>query len=346
MDQTPITAAIVGATGYVGAELTRLLLAHPRVSLEHVTSRSRVGTRVDALYPHLEGRCGLVYGDETPAQLARRVDALFLALPHGASIEAVASLFEDGAPIGRARVIDMSGDFRLEDPALYEEHYGVEHLFGELLGRFVYGLSEWNAEAIAAAQHVANPGCFATAIGLALAPLAAAGLLPDRVTAFAATGSTGSGASASKGTHHPERATNYKLYKVLRHQHVPEIETMLASLGAETRLSMVPASAPMTHGIFATLHLPCDDPETLARVVEVAYADAPFVRVRRSTPQLNWVVGSNFADIGLFCGDGELVVASALDNTLKGAAGQAVQNLNLMFGFEPTRGLGAVASLP
>ncbi len=342
-----LTVAILGATGYVGAELIRLLAAHPNVELTCVTGRSAVGKRVDSVWPALRHIGDLTFSDATALELAKSVDILFLALPHGASMDAVASLFDDdGQPIGKAHVIDMSGDFRLDDGDVYAKHYKKMHGSPELLSKFTYGLTEWNGSRVSEASFVANPGCFATAIGLALAPLADKSLLPDNVTVFAATGSTGSGHKPKQGTHHPERATNFKLYKILKHQHVPEILGLLESLGQSTRLSFIPASAPMTHGIFATCHMHTDQPALLAQAIRDAYERAHFVRVFDGSPQINHVVGSNYVDIGLTEGDGELVVACAIDNMVKGAGGQAIQNMNLMMGFEPNAGLGALPSLP
>ncbi len=345
-----VKVAVAGGAGYVGGDLVRLLLGHPSVELAAVTSRSQVGEPVTGAFPHLSGLTSLRFGDQGPAELAEAVDVLFLALPHGSSMDAVASLFDaGGAPVGRARVVDMSGDFRLNDPALYKKHYKTEHACAGLLSKFTYGLTEWAGSRVAESRHVANPGCFATAIGLALSPLASAGLLPPQVTVFAATGSTGSGHTPARGTHHPERATNYKLYKVLEHQHVPEILGHLSALGATTDLSFIPASAPMTHGIFATCHMRCEDPSALEAAVWAAYGDparTPFVRLRQGSPELNWVVGSNFADVGLIKGEGELVVACAIDNMIKGAAGQAIQNMNLMLGLDPRAGLTTPPSLP
>lgn len=348
MTSPTYTAAIVGGTGYVGAELTQLLLNHPNIALTHVGSSSRAGTPISDVYPHLFGRTELVYTDQTAAELAHEVDVLFLALPHGVTMAAVDTLFDHatGAPISAAKVIDLSGDHRLNDPDLYTAHYRKPHTSPQWMSRFVYGLTEWAGGRIREAQHVANPGCFATAINLALAPLAHAGLLPEHTTVFAATGSTGSGAKAKAGTHHPERATNFKLYKVLAHQHTPEILAFLKQLGGTTDLAFIPASAPMTHGIYATVHVRLDDPQAAIGAFHAAYASAPFVRLRDRAPELNWVIGSNFADIGLIPGDGQLVVACAIDNMFKGAAGQAVHNMNLMLDLDPAAGLHSFPSLP
>ena len=259
---------------------------------------------------------------------------------------AVKTLFdEQGNPLTAAKIVDLSGDFRLHQAHDYERHYKKTHSCPQLMSSFVYGLSEWKKEEILQANYVANPGCFATAINLALAPLAHAGLLPPRVSVFAATGSTGSGASPVIGTHHPQRANNYKLYKVLKHQHTPEIEMFLTDLGApQTKVSFIPASAPMTHGIFVTAHLYLDDPQHAAQVIQDAYESTPFVRVRTQSPHANWVTGSNFADLGVFADEDELVIACVIDNLVKGASGQAIQNMNLMLGLKEE--LGLIHTLP
>lgn len=339
--------AVVGVTGYVGAELCRLITAHPMLTLTHALGREIDGVSLSTIWPHFSGFIDLECGDLTNLQaLSEQVDVICFALPHRASSAIIAPLFAKGDPA--CLVLDLSGDFRLPSAqaGLYATHYKHVHDAPELMDSFVYGLTEWNYEALRTARAVANPGCFATALNLMLAPLAHHAMLPPQVTVFAATGSTGSGKKPGAGTHHPSRHTNYKLYKTLTHQHVPEVLAQLGALGGATKLSFIPASAPMTHGIFATAHVHTADPELLAAHITSSYANTPFVRVREGSPELNHVVGSNFADIGMVCGDGELVVMCAIDNTIKGASGQAIQNLNIMCDFPETMGLLHAPSLP
>ena len=339
-NQTKYRVGICGATGYVGGELIRRLLDHPHMDIAYATSRQGNHQLISDVFPQLLGITSLTLTSHSVLHVAQDVDVLFLALPHRAAMDAVQELFdEEGQTLVSARIIDLSGDFRLHSATSYQQHYNKTHCCPHLMSHFVYGLSEWNQQAIQQAHYVANPGCFATAINLALAPLAHAQLLPKRVSVFAATGSTGSGATAVQGTHHPERNNNYKLYKVLTHQHTPEIEMLLKDLGSSTQVSFIPASAPMSHGIFATAHVYIDHPEQAAEVVKEAYQSSAFVRVRTQSPQVNWVKGSNYADISLFVGQGELVIACVIDNMVKGASGQAIQNLNLMLGFAEDCGL-------
>jgi LysW-gamma-L-alpha-aminoadipyl-6-phosphate/LysW-L-glutamyl-5-phosphate reductase len=347
---------VFGASGYVGAELLRRLATHPRVEVTAASSRQYAGQAVGAVYPQLRNMRslqGLAFSDASVQEVGAAVDVLFLALPHGASAQAVAALLGDspqaaGSPT--PRVIDMSGDFRLDNADVYRAHYHQVHPCPAWLGQFVYGISEWRKQALPSARLVANPGCFATAICLGLAPLAAAHVLPQRVTVVAVTGSTGSGATAARTTHHPERATNFKLYKAFEHQHTPEILKFLGELGgpeaAQTRLSFIPASAPMTRGIFATIHLRDVDARALADTIARAYEGAPFVRVHKGSPELNWCLHANFTDIGLIDGGDELVIAVSLDNLVKGASGQGIQNMNLMMGWDEDLGLQDAPSIP
>src|SRR3954468_16468622 len=250
-------AAIIGGSGYGGAEMARRLLMHPDVELVRVASIDHVGEPLGAVHPNLDGATDLKFEDLTPSQAVAGCDVALLALPHKVTAAKVPELIAAGV-----KIVDMSGDFRLRDAATYEKFYGAKHPHPELLGTFVYGLPELNRTAIKAAKAVASPGCFATTIELALLPLARAGKLAGaRVHVVGMTGSSGSGIAPTAGTHHPVRAVNLKPYKVLEHQHTPEILETLAAAGAPgVELVFVPVSAPLSRGILATsfVELPAD----------------------------------------------------------------------------------------
>ncbi|MBI4868873.1 MAG: N-acetyl-gamma-glutamyl-phosphate reductase [Candidatus Wallbacteria bacterium] len=329
--------AILGATGYGGSELLRFLLFHPGVTVARLTSRQHPGVPVHEVHPNLLKVTDLKFENLSPEEAAEGVDMVFSALPHGASQDSVRRLPE------RVKAIDLSGDFRLKDAAVYRDAYGHEHNAPELLGHFVYGLTEFNRRAIAQARRVANPGCFATGALLALLPLAHAGALEGAVTVAGVTGSSGSGAEAKPGTHHPERAAAFRAYKPLVHQHLPEIAQELARAGApEARISFVPHSAPMVRGIHITAVLHPAEPlslDTIRSIYASHYGEEKFVRLRPQPPDVAVVAGSNFADVHCH-GDGRaLVVLVALDNLVKGMVGQAIQNMNLMLGFPEATGL-------
>ncbi len=337
-------AAVVGGSGYGGAELVRRLLVHPDVELVRVASIDLVGEPLSAADPALEGRTDLVFEGIPPAEAARGADVVLLALPHRVSAQKVPELVAAGA-----RTVDMSGDFRLADPGAYERWYGAPHPCPELLPRFVYGLPELNREAIRAARLVASPGCFATTIELALLPLARAGLLEGIVHVQGITGSSGSGAAPSAATHHPVRAANLRAYRPLEHQHVPEIEQTLSRAGArDLALRFVPVSAPLGRGILATAFVELPEAWTQERL-DALYRDAcagePFVRVpRRRLPEVAAVSGSNYAEVGVVAGPARagrrtVTAFGATDNLVKGGAGQAIQNMNLMLGLDETASL-------
>jgi N-acetyl-gamma-glutamyl-phosphate reductase len=338
-------AAVVGGSGYGGAELIRRLLIHPDVALVRVASVDLVGEPLSAAAPALEGRSDLVFEGIPPAEAARGVDVVLLALPHGVSATQVPELAACGV-----RTVDMSGDFRLKNAASYAQFYGHPHPCPELLPRFVYGLPEQNREAIRRARLVASPGCFATTVELALLPLARAGLLEGVIHAQGITGSSGSGSAPSAGTHHPVRAANLRAYKPLEHQHVPEIEETLAAAGArDLALRFVPVSAPLGRGILATAFVELPEAWTQERLEALyrgAYGGERFVRVpRRRLPEVAAVSGSNFAEVGVVAGParaGRRTVAllGATDNLVKGGAGQAIQNMNLMLGLDEMASLG------
>ncbi|HLK89412.1 MAG TPA: N-acetyl-gamma-glutamyl-phosphate reductase [Polyangia bacterium] len=339
-------AAVIGGTGYGGAEMIRRLLIHPDVELVRVVAVDHVGEPLGAVHPPLTGRSALVFENVPPAEAAEGCDVALLGLPHKVSAHHAPAILATGA-----KVVDMSGDFRLRDPAAYAQYYGAKHPHPEVLGSatWIYGLPELNREAIKKARAVASPGCFATTIELGLLPLARAGKLSGVVHVVGMTGSSGSGVAASAGTHHPVRAVNLKTYKVLEHQHTPEILETLASAGApQVALRFVPVSAPLSRGILATsfVELPAGvgDAE-IAALYEAAYAKEPFVRfVRERLPEVAAVAGSNYAEVGFTLGPASgatrtLAVVSATDNLIKGGAGQAIQNMNLMLGLPETASL-------
>jgi len=270
-----------------------------------------------------------------------------LALPHKVSAHHAPAIVAAGV-----KVVDMSGDFRLRDAAAYERYYGAKHPHPEMLGSFVYGLPELNRDAIRAARAVASPGCFATTIELALLPLARAGLLRGPIHVLGITGSSGSGVVPSAGTHHPVRAVNLKSYKVLDHQHTPEIEETLRQAGgtrpSDWEVRFVPVSAPLSRGILATSFVEVPEAQTpgsIAALFREAYAAEPFVRfVEDRVPEVAAVSGSNYAEVGFTLGEPHggtrtLAVQSATDNLIKGGAGQAIQNMNLMLGLPETMSL-------
>jgi len=338
-------ASVVGGSGYGGVEMIRRLLVHPEVELVRVASVDFVGEPLGAAHPTLEG-VPLRFEGISPREAAEGVDVVLLALPHKVTADKIPEI----ADHTRAKVVDMSGDHRLKDAQSYERWYRHRHPHPERLRDFVYGLPELHRERIRAARFVASPGCFATTIELSLLPLARAGLLSGAVVHVQGiTGSSGSGAAPQAGTHHPVRAGNLKTYKPLEHQHVPEILETLAAAGApDVQLRFVPVSAPLGRGILATsfVELPEEwGEERVRRLYEEAYAAEPFVRVPRARlPEVAAVSGSNFAEVGVAVGPAHRgrrsgVLFGATDNLVKGGAGQAIQDMNLVLGLPETLSL-------
>lgn len=333
-------AAVIGGSGYGGAEMIRRLLIHPHVELARVASVDFIGEPLSAADPALEGLSNLVFEGMSAAEAARGVDVVLLGLPHTVAAAKVPEI----AALPDVKVVDMSGDFRLKDVAVYERWYKHTHPCPDRLKDFVYGLPELNRELIRKARFVASPGCFATTVELALLPLAKAGVLEGVVHVQGITGSSGSGAAAAAGTHHPVRAGNLRTYKPLEHQHVPEITQTLEAAGARAlALRFVPVSAPLVRGIFATAFLELPDSWTQDKVEALyreTFASEPFVRVpRKRLPEVAAVSGSNYAEVGVTVGPslgGKRTVAifCATDNLIKGGAGQAIQNMNLALGLD------------
>jgi N-acetyl-gamma-glutamyl-phosphate/LysW-gamma-L-alpha-aminoadipyl-6-phosphate reductase len=334
-------AAVIGGSGYGGAELIRRLLAHPDVELARVASIDFVGEPISTVHPNLEGHTALTFESLSPAEAARGMDVVLLGLPHRVSAQKVPEILRTGA-----RIVDLSGDFRLRDPGAYETYYGAKHPCPDELtkGTFTYGLPELNRKAIREALCVASPGCFATTVELALLPLARGGLLAGPIEVVGITGSSGSGAVPSMGTHHPVRANNLRTYKPLEHQHVPEIAQTLSDAGAkDVVLRFVPVSAPLSRGIFATCFAHVDAKASADSIVSLwseSFDHEPFVRVpAKRLPEVVAVKGTNYAEVGLQLGDvtgGTRLVAcfAATDNLIKGGAGQAIQAMNLMLGLD------------
>jgi len=344
-------AAVVGGSGYGAGEIMRRLLLHPEVELTRVASIDYVGEPLSSAHPNLEGLTDLVFENIPAEEAAKGMDVVLLGLPHKVSATVVPKILETGA-----KVIDLSGDFRLKSVASYEEYYGGKHPSPGLLERAVYGLPELNRELIRKATLVASPGCFATTIELGLLPLAKHGLLSGSIETVGITGSSGSGAAAQAGTHHPVRAVNLKTYKPLKHQHVPEILETLAFAGAkELALHFVPVSAPLSRGIFATSFVHVDASVTKDQVAAAfhdTFAHEPFVRVpKKRLPEVVAVSGSNYAEVGFELGPVEggkrlLACFSAIDNLIKGGAGQGVENMNLVLGLDETLTLADAGGFP
>jgi LysW-gamma-L-alpha-aminoadipyl-6-phosphate/LysW-L-glutamyl-5-phosphate reductase len=337
-------AAVIGGSGYGGAEMIRRLLQHPDVELVRVASADHVGEPLGAIHLPLTGRTSLRFEGVCPAEAAKGVDVVLLGLPHKVSAKVAPDLIAAGVGI-----VDMSGDFRLNSAAQYEEFYGAPHPHPELLGTFVYGLPELNRDKLKQTQRIASPGCFATCIELALLPLVSTGWLNGPVHVQGITGSSGSGIAPSQGTHHPTRAVNLKSYKPLAHQHTPEIQqTLLAAGAGNFQLRFVPVSAPLTRGILATAFLEVPAIVTrdeVANLFRSRYALEPFVRyLDDRLPEVAAVSNSNHAEVAFALGEAQgetrtLCVQAALDNLIKGGAGQAIQNMNLMLGLPETMSL-------
>jgi N-acetyl-gamma-glutamyl-phosphate reductase len=318
------SVAVFGAAGFGGALSARLIYRHPAFELTTVTARSDVGRRLDDLYPHHRVPLTL---EELDLDRHAGVDAAIVAYPHGAAAELVAALVARGV-----RVVDLSADFRLRDPAVYAEWYR-EHPEPALIDDAVYGLPELYRDRIPDAKIVANPGCYPTATVLALAPLARAGVIRD-VVVDAKSGVSGAGRAATEKTHFVTVDENLTPYGVPRHRHTPEIEQELAALGAPVRITFTPHLIPLDQGELVSCYVTGPAPDDLRALYEDAYADEPFVEVTDRPPGVRDVRETNICRISVHRDDrtGRVIVFAALDNLWKGAASQAVQNLNLMFG--------------
>ncbi|EGK70660.1 MAG: N-acetyl-gamma-glutamyl-phosphate reductase [Methyloversatilis sp.] len=341
-----IRVGIVGGTGYTGVELLRLLARHPEVELAAITSRGDAGRPVSDMFPSLRGHVDLAFSDPAQAGL-ERCDAVFFATPNGIAMQQVPALLDAGV-----KVIDLAADFRLKDEASWEKWYGMPHACPEVLKGAVYGLPEVNREQVRSAQLVANPGCYPTAVQLGFIPLIEAGVV-DRASliADAKSGVSGAGRKAEVHTLFAEAGDNFKAYGVPGHRHLPEIRQGLAAVaGEEVGLTFVPHLTPLIRGIHATLYARLTKDCDLQALFENRYRGERFVDVlpAGSHPETRSVRASNNCRIAVHRPQGgdTVVVLSVIDNLVKGAAGQAVQNMNLMFGFAESCGLELVPVLP
>lgn len=341
-----IKVGVVGGTGYTGVELLRLLAQHPHVELAAITSRGEAGTPVADMFPSLRQRVSLRFADPAGAGLDR-CDLVYFATPNGVAMEQARALLDQGV-----RVIDLAADFRLRDVAQWEQWYSMKHAAPDLVAEAVYGLPELRREQIRSARLVANPGCYPTAVQLGLLPLVEAAAVDlAHLVADAKSGVSGAGRKAEVHTLFSEASDNFKAYGVAGHRHLPEIRQGLSqAAGREVSLTFVPHLTPMIRGIHATLYARVTTQSDFQALYEKRYANEPFVDVLppKSHPDTRSVRASNLCRIAVHrpMGGDMLVVLSVIDNLVKGAAGQAVQNMNIMFGFDERAGLAQIPVLP
>ncbi len=336
-----ISVSIIGASGYSGIETYRILLRHPSVRVARLFAQTSAGKRVDELYPDLRARTNRLYESFTPEKLAD-TDVVFVTLPSGEALQLVPQLLSMGL-----RVIDLGGDFRLKDTAAYKTYYKRDHTAIDVLANAVYSLPELHGRTVKDARLVSNPGCYPTASVLPLAPLLKRKLIgPAGITINALSGVSGAGRSSSVDLSFAEVSDSVKAYKVGVHQHTPEIESVLSEhAGTDVRVTFTPHLLPITRGILTTITVPLApgaSEQSITGCLRDAYGHAPFVRLLGAhPPEIRSVVNTNYIDIAwhLYPQNGHLILMSAIDNLVKGAAGQAVQNFNLMCGLPETEGL-------
>lgn len=337
---------IVGATGYTGVELLRLLSVHPKIEISHVTSRSEAGNRVDSLFPNLRGFVDLEFSDPSSESLSD-CNLVFFATPNGIAMQHTPELIDSGV-----KVIDLAADFRIKDIDLWSKWYAMEHACPELVEQAVYGLPEINRESIKNAQLIANPGCYPTSVILGLLPLIETGKIDlENIISDSKSGVSGAGKKASVATLFSEMGESFKAYGVTGHRHQPEIAQILSSLaGKDVDFTFVPHLLPMIRGIHSTLYSRIEGDLDLQTLYENRYANEVFVDVlpQGSHPETRHVKSSNMCQIAVHKSDesSRVVVLSVIDNLVKGAAGQAVQNMNIMLGFSEDTSLKSPALSP
>lgn len=342
-----ISVAILGATGYTGAELIRLIDAHPHFEVTHLGAHSQAGKLAGEVLPGVGADIAGMTLQAADAELPDGVQLVFTALPHGAAAASVFTALEAGK-----KVVDLSADFRHKTHAVYKSAYGADHPHPELFDEAVYGLTEHARDQVAAARLVANPGCYPTSVLLPLIPLLKAGVIDttSSIIIDSKSGTSGAGRSAKTDLLYCEINESVKAYGLPRHRHAWEMEEWaLGFAGSETRIRFVPHILPMNRGMLSTLHLSGSNTAGWFDLLQQAYADEPFIKLlpQGTLPSTAGISGSNRCDIGItLLSDTEAVIVSCIDNLLKGAAGQAIQNANLMFGFDETTGLAIHALWP
>ena len=345
---------IIGGSGYVGSELLRLLLLHPQVEVTMVTSRQSAGEYVFNVHPNLRSLTQLKFVPQDMAELQKSCDLIFTATPHGGSVNLVPKILEAGL-----KVIDMSADYRLKNPVDYERYYGWKHAHPEMLKESAYGLPELHREEIKTAKIIACPGCMATSAILGLAPIVKAGLVDkDKIVVDLKVGSSGGGSKPTASSHHPERFSGVRPYQVVGHRHTAEVEQELNALSSEpVKISFTPHAVNMVRGILATIHtFPKQKLENkdIWRALRGIYGNEPFIRLVKyqkgqfQLPDPKVTVGTNFCDVGFEIDEhaNRLLMFSAIDNMTKGAAGQAVQCMNIQMGIDETTGLKSTGFHP
>ncbi|NOY13501.1 MAG: N-acetyl-gamma-glutamyl-phosphate reductase [Deltaproteobacteria bacterium] len=344
-----LKVAVIGASGYTGAELIRLLVGHPEIDICCVTSRQHEGLPISQVFPSLAGFCGRVCESLDVASIATRAEVVFTALPHKSAMAVIPDFLAAGC-----KVVDLSADYRLKDQAVYEQWY-QPHTSPELLPEAVYGLPELFRDEIGTARLVANPGCYPTSVALGLAPLLRNDLIdPTTLIIDSKSGTSGAGRGARQGSLYCEVNEGFKAYAVAAHRHTPEIEQTLSHLaGCPVQVNFTPHLLPVSRGILSTMYASLRSQQSTADLLELyrqTYVDEAFLRVMPGgeLPNIAFVRGTNFCDIGLVSDErtGRVIVVSALDNLVKGAAGQAIQNMNLLCGFNEQLGLGIVPLFP
>lgn len=344
-----IRAGILGVTGYAGIELLRLLTNHPDVEVTTLVSGSSAGTKISDIYPNFKGICDIELESLDVETIGKKCDVVFTSLPHGASDETIAALYKNTD----AKIIDLSGDYRYDDVAVYEKWYQTEHHNKDLLKESVYGMCELYKDKIKNARLIGNPGCYTTASILGALPLIKSGFVQtENIIIDAKSGVSGAGRGLNQAFHFTECTETSKAYKIANHRHTSEIEQEYSkAAGKEVLVSFTPHLIPQKRGIYATIYMNLTGEYTDAQLLDaykVFYENCPFVRIydEGKIPESKNVNGSNYIDIGLKVDKRlkRVIVVSAIDNLIKGAAGQAVQNMNIMFGFDEMAGLKTVAN--